>query len=457
MDYKKRFMGAAFSSGLLFGLAGAPMAATPLTTIPWNGHTGAASFTFDDAMDDQIQNLTPILEELPDVRVTFFLSNMGGNRVKAAGAGFAKLAKMGNEIGNHTNSHSQLPELSDAQLKAEAVDFADEIEKIMKENGAEVNVTALATPFCANNEKVSAVINQRQFINRDGGWYGPLNWDKEPEWLKMKARVWNSASAEEAEGMLNALDTAAYIKEYKAPEYSGYEYTGPSWVVFLNHGVSNDGGMSIPPTDIKNAFERALKNNMWVAPFSTVGAYLKAHFTLDAAEAVADGENFKVSWEMPHPHMPKSIPLKVKLNSEFQADAFGDMAIRADGTAPSIVLEQNGKVIWPDANGIYTIEFTELSLNIRVEKSEDSAEKPASSSSVDAAISSSSETSAIHARDLAQELVGNSSATYTIFDMNGNRLGSAEGFKVPESLPRGAYIIRGEAPGLAPITKKIIK
>jgi len=448
MDYKKRFMGAAFSSGLLFGLAGAPMAATPLTTVPWNGHSGAASFTFDDAMDDQIQNLTPILEELPDVRVTFFLSNMGGNRVKAAGAGFAKLAKMGNEIGNHTNSHSQLPELSDAQLKAEAVDFADEIEKIMKENGAEVSVTALATPFCANNEKVSAVINQRQFINRDGGWYGPLNWDKEPEWLKMKARVWNSASAEEAQGMLNALDTAAYIKEYKAPEYSGYEYTGPSWVVFLNHGVSNDGGMSIPPTDIKNAFERALKNNMWVAPFSTVGAYLKAHFTLDAAEAQADGENFKVSWEMPHPHMPKSIPLKVTLNNSFLKEKGLEKA--------NIVLVQDGNVIKPDENGAFTIEFAALSLKIQ----KGSAIEPvssSSSSSVDAAISSSSETSAIHARDLAQELAGNRSATYTVFDMNGNRLGTAEGFKIPESLPRGIYIVRGEAPGLTPISKKIIK
>lgn len=448
MDYKKKFMGAAFSSGLLFGLAGAPMAATPLTTVPWNGYSGAASFTFDDTMDDQIQNLTPILEELPDVRVTFFLSNMGGNRVKAAGAGFAKLAKMGNEIGNHTNSHSQLPELSDAQLKTEAVDFADEIEKIMKENGAEVSVTALATPFCANNEKVSAAINQRQFMNRDGGWYGPLNWDKEPEWLKMKARVWNSASAEEAQGMLNALDTAAYIKEYKAPEYSGYEYTGPSWVVFLNHGVSNDGGMSIPPTDIKNAFERALKNNMWVAPFSTVGAYLKAHFTLDAAEAVADGENFKVSWEMPHPHMPKSIPLKVTLNDSFLKEKGLEKA--------NIVLVQDGNAIKPDENGAFTIEFTALSLKIQ----KGSAIEPvsnSSSSSVDIAASSSSGTSAIHMNASAQELARNSSATYTVFDMNGNRLGSAEGFKVPENLPRGAYIIRGEAPGLAPITKKIIK
>ena len=34
---------------LTFGLAGYTMA-TPIKTIPWNGHVGAVSFTFDDAL-----------------------------------------------------------------------------------------------------------------------------------------------------------------------------------------------------------------------------------------------------------------------------------------------------------------------------------------------------------------------------------------------------------------------
>ena len=45
---------------LTFGLAGYTMA-TPIKTIPWNGHVGAVSFTFDDALENQVKNLKPIL------------------------------------------------------------------------------------------------------------------------------------------------------------------------------------------------------------------------------------------------------------------------------------------------------------------------------------------------------------------------------------------------------------
>ena len=43
------------------------MAETPIKTIPWNGYVGAVSFTFDDAYANQVENLKPILDDLPDV------------------------------------------------------------------------------------------------------------------------------------------------------------------------------------------------------------------------------------------------------------------------------------------------------------------------------------------------------------------------------------------------------
>ena len=45
--------------------------AGPVSTVPWNGYVGAVSFTFDDALKNQIDNLKPVLERLPDVKVTF--------------------------------------------------------------------------------------------------------------------------------------------------------------------------------------------------------------------------------------------------------------------------------------------------------------------------------------------------------------------------------------------------
>lgn len=339
------------------GLVPASFAASPIKTVPWNGHTGAASFTFDDAMDNQLQNLTPILEEMPDVRVTFFVSNMGGNRLKQVGAGFAKLAKMGNEIGNHTASHLQLPDQDDATLKSEILDFAEEIEKVMAENGATVKVTALATPFCANNDKVSAVINQHHFINRDGGWHGRNEWNVEPKWLSMQSRVWN-ASETAASELLSALDTAAFIGNFAGANPWDVQVKGPSWLVLLHHGVSNEGGMDIAPADLKKAFERALENDLWVAPFSTVGAYQLAHFTMDAATATKSEDAYKVTWSLPHQHMPAKIPLKVKLNDEFLKEAGID-------DIQKVVIEQNGKSIKPSAEGVFEIEFTALELTIR--------------------------------------------------------------------------------------------
>ena len=56
-----------------FAGGGFAMAAGPITTVPWNGHVGAVSFTFDDGMQNQIDNLKPILDKMPDVTVTFFI------------------------------------------------------------------------------------------------------------------------------------------------------------------------------------------------------------------------------------------------------------------------------------------------------------------------------------------------------------------------------------------------
>ena len=115
---------------LAMSLAGIA-AAAPIETVPWNGHVGAVSFTFDDALENQVQNLKPILDEMPDVHVTFFLTNMGNGLQKNA-AGFAALAKAGHEIGNHTDTHAHLSGISNnSELEKEIVTFADKIERMV--------------------------------------------------------------------------------------------------------------------------------------------------------------------------------------------------------------------------------------------------------------------------------------------------------------------------------------
>ena len=46
---------------------------------------------------------------------------------------------------------------------------------------------------------------------------------------------------------------------------------------------------------------------------------------------------------------------------------------------------------------------------------------------------------------------------YTLFDLKGHMLGKVDGFKVPQSYPKGIYLIRAEAKGKPTVTKKVAK
>ena len=52
---------------------------------------------------------------------------------------------------------------------------------------------------------------------------------------------------------------------------------------------------------------------------------------------------------------------------------------------------------------------------------------------------------------------GASSANYAVFDLNGNCLGTSNGFVVPDRMPKGVYIVRATAAGAAPVVKVVRK
>ena len=187
----------------------------------------------------------------------------------------------------------------------------------MADNGAKIRVTSLATPFCENNDKVSAVIDTRHFINRDCGWHGRNEWDIEPKWLSLQAKIWTRSGAT-VEEMLSSLDTAAYIGNFSNANPWEVSVKGGSWLVVLNHGVTDDTGddYAINPSDIKKLFQHALENDLWVAPFGTVGAYHRAHFIVDKAEKTETENGYTVQWKIPNEHMPESVPLRVKIDTK---------------------------------------------------------------------------------------------------------------------------------------------
>lgn len=411
---------------IAFGLAGISMA-SPIKTIPWNGHVGAVSFTFDDALENQVKYLKPVLDELTDVHVTFFLTDMG-NGLKQNAAGFAALAKAGHEIGNHAKSHGHLSGItSNEELKEEIVKFADTIEQVLAENGANTNVVSFATPFCENNDLVKKVIDSRHFINRDCGWHGRNEWNEQPDWLALKAKIWTRSGATVSE-MLSSLDTAAFIGNFEGANPWDVQIKGGTWLVVLNHGVTDDQGddYAIDPADIKKIFERAIENKLWIAPFGTIGAYYRAHFIIDQTIATPTEDGFTVDWDIPNAYMPKSVPLRVNIDTK--------------SVGEKVVVEQNGQKILPESDGSYVIEYMAKSLKVRK-----------------AGANETSGDSITVLPKTASQITGNAAfAKFTIFDLNGNRLGTTSEFAVPASYPKGTYIIRAEADGKS-ITKKVAK
>ena len=398
--------------------------ASPIKTIPWNGHVGAVSFTFDDALENQVKNLKPILDELPDVHVTFFLTEMG-NGLKQNAAGFAALAKAGHEIGNHAKSHGHLSSItSNEELKEEIVKFADTIEQVLAENGANTNVVSFATPFCENNNQVKIVIDSRHFINRDCGWHGRNEWDEQPDWLSLKAKVWTRSGATLPE-MLSSMDTAAFIGNFEGANPWDVQIKGGTWLVVLNHGVTDDQGddYAIDPADIKKIFERAIEDKLWIAPFGTIGAYYRAHFIIDQTIETPTEDGFTVDWDIPNAYMPKSVPLRVNIDTK--------------SVGEKVVVEQNGQKILPESDGSYVIEY--MARELRVRKAGAGDEPP---------------TALPKAANITNSTAN---TTYTLFDLNGNRLGTSNGFTVPAGYPKGMYIIRAEVDGKPTISKKVAR
>lgn len=144
---------------------------------------------------------------------------------------------------------------------------------------------------------------------------------------------------------------------------------------------------------------------------------------MDAAESVNDGEGFSVSWKIPHEHMPKSVPLRVNIKTDIE----------------NAVVEQDGKVIKPESDGTFIVEFMAQSLKVR--KGDGSASADTASTDTSAA-DTSKPLSVLSKVDFSTK-----NGNYTFFDLNGNLLGRSTNFEIPANFPKGAYIVRAQVNG----------
>ncbi len=86
------------------------------------GNSAAVSLTYDDGCDSQLENVSPLLDDLR-LKATFFLTI---ENMRARQADWVGLAKKGHEIGNHTMTHPcRLSGYSAEQFRREQIDPAE--------------------------------------------------------------------------------------------------------------------------------------------------------------------------------------------------------------------------------------------------------------------------------------------------------------------------------------------
>ncbi|MBR3669104.1 MAG: polysaccharide deacetylase family protein [Fibrobacter sp.] len=334
-----------FKSVAVMSLMGSVAYAGPITTVPWDGHPGAVSFTFDDCEISQLNNLGEYFDKNDDIKVTFFLTGgmNAGNQPKY----FPMVAK-GHEIGNHSKTHADLTNTNN--LKGEVTDYKHDLEQ---RSGAEV--ISFATPYCYYNDAVEAEIAKEHIVNRNCQGATKYKWDEEPIWERISSDCYQGNTQQSKGNMSEAKQKNA-------------------WTVQLNHGVTGGGGYSISKNDMISIMDEAKAQGLWRAPMGRVAAYYRAHFVIDKATSTDIDGGFKVTWKSPHSAMPKSVPLRVKIEG-------------AEGKT----VKQKGKEVKAEDDGSFVIEFMDLELEVvgaaAAPESSSSAEAPTSSSEAPASSS----------------------------------------------------------------------
>ncbi len=305
--------------------AGAALA-SPLTTVPWNGHKGAITFTFDDACASQIRNVFPSLDSRK-IHATFFVP--GGYNFSSTLDSWKQAAQAGHEIANHTASHADLSGLDSTKIEKELGDQ----DAAIKALDPSVESVTLAYPYCNTNALVNRIANRHNIIARTCGGNAQFSWTTKPsEWMSMTSFILQDDAA-----------TATALTEIDNAAKDG------TWFVTLNHGVGGDG-MPITPEQMNSLFDRAIAAGLWIGTYQDVAAYWRASKTIDTLTASTGATTWNLKWTSPHPKMPRSVKLRVRLEPSIF------------GTAPSV--SQGATRIAPESDGSFIIDFMKLGMEI---------------------------------------------------------------------------------------------
>lgn len=334
---------------LSFLLAGSSVLAGPITTVPWNGHVGAASFTYDDARNSQLPTVIPQLDAL-GIKGTFFITQIQGYSFPSKQNEWIEAVKKGHELGNHTSNHNT-PNSSNVKTMAST----------LRNLHSSVEAVTFAYPSCTATGQ--NYVNEESFIGRSCGGVN-YSWNASNlNWMAMDGLIVKGSNGNNVSTAIDKLNSAK----------------NGSWIAIIVHDVTNPipDEWSITPAENQSLLNQAVSNQLWIDTYQNVAAYYRAHFVMDQVNAQKTSTGWKATWSSPHSKMPKSVPLRIKLDPTVFGNTF--------------TVLQKGNPIVAEKDGSYIIDFMTLSLDISNTPLSSSSTPSSSSETLSSSSSSSSD------------------------------------------------------------------
>jgi peptidoglycan/xylan/chitin deacetylase (PgdA/CDA1 family) len=275
-------------------LAGLSFAQTPaLRVLPWNDHPAAVSLTFDDARPVHLDVVVPELNKR-HLHATFFVIVSKLTRLDD----WRRVQAQGHEIGNHSVTHEHPAALTVASEQLQVEDAKDFLESNFKSQ-----VSIFAYPYAELSPGLALWVKRNDFAAR--GWQGDsasayVISGAEPDWYNLPSQP-------------------AYTR-YDAAVYRSWidkALAMHAWTTLQIHGIGDPStGFEPIPTrtflslldDLKAEESRGL----WVAPFGTVAAYLRAQRVLEAAKPELQNGDERFVWKVPA-QFPSGVVLKTAI------------------------------------------------------------------------------------------------------------------------------------------------
>jgi len=305
--------------------------------LDWAGFRSAVSYTFDDGQPSQIEHYAEL--QATGVRMTFFLNSSGTTADPEFVSTFARAARDGHEIGNHTAHHCHAdPDGTLYTLDGGHEQIAcpgasagaeyDECTAFIKSALGVPHVWTAASPF--GNVGFEPAAAERFLLNRGvvPGTIAPGADGTDPFNLPM----WGPAENDTVDAFDAAIDGARASRR---------------WIIMLLHSIAPTASRWYATVDISAitgsiAHAKSL-GDVWIDSMANVGAYWVAQKILSLATPIVSRSMRVWAWSLPR-HFPTGKYLRVTVDG---------------GT-----LYQRNRILPWDGHGYYEIELDAGSLTL---------------------------------------------------------------------------------------------